>query len=261
MNFYWVYDIPNVVFFLITVLFFILFSLLGSFFFSERLEKKLGLTEKTNQIVEISLSLSGVFYGITLGLIAVGTFENFNTTEAIVSDEAASLAAMYNDVNTLQGKEKIELSRLLVKYTHYVIEKSWPLQQQGIIPKGGTRLIDVFQKKLAAYQPVNSKDEIMFSELIDQNNVFLEKRRLRLNSVASGLPSTIWFVLFLGAFVNIILTWLLVIKNKKLDIILNTLIALLLGSLIFLIGAMDNPFRGSYSVTPDAYELVLETMD
>jgi hypothetical protein len=260
MDFYWVYDIPNVVFFLITVLFFIVFALLGAFFFSERFEKKLGLTEKTNGIVEVFLGLSGVFYGITLGLIAVGTFDNFNKTDAIVNDEAASLAALYNDITTLQGEEKTVLKATLKEYTQFVIEKSWPLQQKGALASKENQIVNEFQKKLAVYVPVNPKDEIMFSEAFDQNNVFLEKRRLRLNAVSYGLPSTVWLVLFLGAFLNIMLTWFLVIKNKKLDIILNTLIALLLGSLIFLIGAMDNPFRGSYSVTSDAYKLVLENM-
>ena len=33
---------------------------------------------------------------------------------------------------------------------------------------------------------------------------------------------------------------------------------LLLGSLIFLIAAMDNPFRGEFSVGPDAFQLIYE---
>jgi hypothetical protein len=78
-----------------------------------------------------------------------------------------------------------------------------------------------------------------------------------LSAINTSLPTTIWLVLLLGAFVNIMLTWLLVINNKKLDLLINVLNGLLLGSLIFLIAAMDNPFRGEYCVTADSFELLL----
>jgi quinol-cytochrome oxidoreductase complex cytochrome b subunit len=70
MNFYWVYDLPNWLFFLITIGVFVGFALLGAFLFSSKLEKKLALTADHNHIVAIFLGLSGAFYSITLGLIA-----------------------------------------------------------------------------------------------------------------------------------------------------------------------------------------------
>jgi hypothetical protein len=258
MNFYWVYDLPNWLFFLITNVVFICFALLGAFLFSSKLEKKLGLTVEHNNIVAIFLGLSSVFYGITLGLIAVGTFENFNSTEDKVNNESSALAGLYRDVTMLEKSEKIQLATYLKKYTKYVVEEAWPLQRKGVIPKGGTSLIDTFQFHLANYIPNNDKDKIIYAEVFDQFNVLIEKRRLRLNAVNASLPSTIWLVLFLGAFINIVLTWLLVINNKKLDIVINALIGTLLGSLIFLIAAMDNPFRGEYCVTPDSFQLLLD---
>ncbi len=62
----------------------------------------------------------------------------------------------------------------------------------------------------------------------------------------------------MGAFINIILTWLLVINNRKLDVVINILSGSLLGSLIFLIAAMDNPFRGEYSINADSFQLLLD---
>ncbi len=258
MDFYWVYDLPNWQFFLLTVSVFIIFSLLGAFLFSSKLEKILGLTVEHNAIVSTFLSSSGVFYGITLGLIAVGTFENFNATEDKVNNESSALAALYRDVTILENPEKVVLQGILKKYTQYVVNEAWPLQRKGVIPKGGTALIDTFQTYLAHYLPKTDRDKIIYAEVFDQFNVLIEKRRLRLNAVNASLPCTIWLILFMGAFVNIVLTWLLVIGNKKLDIAVNVLSGLLLGSLIFLIAAMDNPFRGEYSVDCSSFQLLLE---
>jgi hypothetical protein len=258
MNFYWLYDLPNWLFFVLVSSVFVVFSLLGAFLFSDKLEKKLGLTVEHNPIVSTFLSLSSVFYGITLGLIAVGTFENFNSTEDKVTNESSALAALYRDVSILEKPEKEVLKNTLKNYTIYVVNEAWPLQKMGIVPKGGTKLMDDFQFQLAKYNPESEKDKIIYSEVFDQYNVLIEKRRLRLNAVNASLPSTIWVVLFLGAFVNIVLTWLLVIKNQKLDIMINVLSGLLLGSLIFLIAAMDNPFRGKFSVSSDSFQLLLD---
>jgi Protein of unknown function (DUF4239) len=258
MDFYWVYNIPNWAFFLTTITFFIGFSLLGAFLFSSSFEKKLGLTTENNSIVAIFLGLSGVFYGITLGLIAVGTFENFNQTENVINNESSSLGALYSDVSILEKSEREILKTSLKEYTNYVIQEAWPMQKTGKIPTGDTVIMDKFQKQLASYIPISTKDQIIYAQAFDQFNELIEKRRLRLNAVNSGLPSTIWFVLFLGAFVNIVLTWLLVINNRKLDIVINSLMGLLLGSLIFLIAAMDNPFRGEYCVSADSFQLLLD---
>jgi hypothetical protein len=258
MNFYWVYDLPNWLFFLITIASFVAISLVGAFIIRGKFERSLGLTVETNNIIGIFLGISGVFYGITLGLIAVGTFENFKSTEDIVQGESSSLAALYRDVTVLELPEKETLKATLKKYTEYVVYQAWPKQRIGEIPTGGTALMNTFQAQLADYMPVSDKDKIIFAEVFDQFNVLIEKRRLRLNAVNSSLPSTIWLVLFVGAFINIVLTWLLVINNKKLDIFINVLNSALLGSLIFLIAAMDNPFRGEFSVDANSFQLLLD---
>lgn len=62
----------------------------------------------------------------------------------------------------------------------------------------------------------------------------------------------------MGAFVVTSLTWLLVIANKKLDIAVNVLCGVLLGSLIFLIAALDHAFRGEFSVSPQPFKLLID---
>ena len=44
----------------------------------------------------------------------------------------------------LEQPEKTELNNILIEYAHFVIEKAWPAQQQGIVPKAGTLIINKF---------------------------------------------------------------------------------------------------------------------
>jgi hypothetical protein len=63
----------------------------------------------------------------------------------------------------------------------------------------------------------------------------------------------------IGAFLNIVLIWMLDMEIHV-HAILATLLSLFLGVVIFLVAAMDNPFRGEVSVGPDALELVYRTL-
>ena len=241
MDFYWVYDLPSWQFFIITVLVFTGFSLLSAYVFNSWLEKKLGIKEEHNSIVDPYLTLSSVFYGITIGLIAVSSYENFNSTDEKVNNESSELNALYRDVSILTKPEKNIMLNTLKEYTKYVINVAWPEQQKGIIPKGASVFMDSFQFQLARYIPESDQDKIFYAEVFKQYNELNLARRLRINAVNSSLPSMIYLILFLGAFVNIILTQSLVIKNKKLNALLSVLSGLLIGSLVFLIASMDNP--------------------
>jgi len=45
-------------------------------------------------------------------------------------------------------------------------------------------------------------------------------------------------------------------RGQSLRNLLTGILAALLGLLVFLLAAMDLPFRGDYSVGPDSFELV-----
>lgn len=257
MDFYWIYELPNWLFFILTVGFFVLFSLLGTLFLGRRLETFFGLTEETNDIVGHFLSMSGVFYGITLGLIAVSTYETFGAAESSVTNEANALNTLYRATNLFERSDKKQMRTTLKKYATYMAKDGWELQREGKVPTGLSAIVDTFQKELIDYQLITDKDKIVFEEVLKHFNDLSERRRLRVSNITAGLPGTIWLILLLGAFVNIALTWLLVINNRRFDILINTLSGILLGSLIYWIAAMDNPFRGEYSVSSEPFELLL----
>jgi len=54
--------------------------------------------------------------------------------------------------------------------------------------------------------------------------------------------------------------WLFWVENVKLHAILVCIQALVLGLLIFLTAAMDNPFRGEFSVTSAAFDNVFQRL-
>src|ERR1700722_18498911 len=133
MNFYWVYSLPTWLFCALTMGVFSAFSLAG-LLLTRRVVLRLFGPHSHNDIVSFYLSTVGVFYGITLGLIAVGTYSTYSAVEQGVSEEAASIAAIYRDVSSYPEPTRTALRGVVETYTNFIIEKAWPLQREGIIP-------------------------------------------------------------------------------------------------------------------------------
>jgi hypothetical protein len=71
--------------------------------------------------------------------------------------------------------------------------------------------------------------------------------------VTKGIPEVLWFVVAAGGIIFVLLVAMLDME-VHVHLILSTTVAAFLGMVIFLIAAMDNPFRGEVSVGPEAFE-------
>ena len=69
-----------------------------------------------------------------------------------------------------------------------------------------------------------------------------------------------WSVVLLGALLNFMIGYLFWVENRALHIVLMSLLATFIALLVFLTAAMDNPFRGDFSVSPDAIQTVLTSV-
>jgi hypothetical protein len=106
---------------------------------------------------------------------------------------------------------------------------------------------------LLAFEPGNRREEIIHAEALRQFNSFLENHRIRANGVTTGIPAVMWYVVLIGAVINIGLIWMFDLHLFA-HLLLGGVLAFFLGAMILLIAAMDNPYRGEVSVSPKAFE-------
>ena len=79
----------------------------------------LAVTGNRNDVVGQYLSAVGVFYGISIGLISVASWQGCSDVDGRVSDEAATLQAVRNDALTLPDSTR--LMGYLDNYNEFVI--------------------------------------------------------------------------------------------------------------------------------------------
>ncbi|MGI4020684.1 MAG: hypothetical protein ACRYFA_04200 [Janthinobacterium lividum] len=256
MNFYWIYNLPNWLFATLTILVYVLFGLAGLFATRNWVRRLHKIDHSHNDIVGYYLAAVTVFYGITLGLVAVGTWDTFSATSSKVDDEAQVVASTYRDVNSYGEPWKSEMQQDLRAYTYNVIHIGWPQQRQGIVPSGSGIFLDSLQKHLMSFQPHTLGEQIIQAEVFKQYNELVECRRARLNAIHAHLSGSLWAMVILGGLICIIVTFFFDTRSFGMHFWMTSLLSALLGLMIFLIATMDNPFRGELSVNSEPLELV-----
>lgn len=255
---YWIYDLPNWLFGVLTVTLFTSASCGGLLLMRRWIRKHLRLSDDTNEAVNAYFAGVGVLYGLLLGLVAVATWQNFDAASALISKEAAALGALYRDVSSYPDPLKGQLQHDLRSYIAHVIEKDWPAQQQGRLLNGGTLLLNQFQRALLSFQPSSAGQTVLHTEAFRAFNHMIDARRLRIDAVGAGLPPVLWSVVLIGAVLSIFVTYFFHLGDEKLHLILTGILGVFIGLMVFLTAAVDNPFRGEVSVSADSYRLILE---
>jgi Protein of unknown function (DUF4239) len=258
MSLYWIYDLPNWLLCIVIVTSTVALALAGLFVTRPIVKRIVGASSKHNDLVSYFLGSMGVFYGLALGLIAVATWENYTEVDAVVTSEAAALASLYRDLDGYPEPLRPKLESLLRDYTRTVIEKEWPAHKQGIALEDGDQILDNFENQVMNFEPVREREKIVHAEVLRSLDTVLDQRRLRLQAVSTGLPAALWAVVLTGALLNGLLTYLFWIENLKLHAVSVAILACFIALLIFLTAAMDNPFRGEFSVTSDVFQTILE---
>jgi hypothetical protein len=217
----------------------------------------LGASSKHNDVVSFFFASMGVFYGLAMGLIAVATWENYTQVDGVVGKEAAAVASLYRDLDGYPQPLREKAEAIMREYTHVVIEKEWPAHKKGVALEDGDVKLDALENLIMAFEPTSEREKIAHSEVLSSLDTVLEQRRLRLEAVSTGLPAALWAVVLLGALINGLMTYLFWVENITLHAALTALLAVFIALLVYLTAAMDNPFRGEFSVSPDAFSAIL----
>jgi|SRR5215813_2897066 len=218
------------------------------------------LVYRDNEPVSGTVQAIGVFYGITVGLIAVGVWNTNSSATELVSKEATAIATLHRDFGGYPATFRDALRPKLREYTVFVIEQAWPAQKigQGQRLDAGARILDDLQSKLYSFEPTTPGQVALHTETLSAYNKLIEYRRLRLDAVDNQLSGVMWLVIWIGAAISITIAYFYKIEDPKLHVTLVALMAAFLAMLLFMIVINDRPFFGYISISSEPYKLILD---
>jgi hypothetical protein len=236
------------------------FALGGLAIFSRHVLPRLKSGPEESVFTSAMMQAVMVFYGLAAALIAVSVWQNYTNAGTTISGEATALGVLYREVSGYPEPVRSQLRQELREYIEYVINEAWPLQRRGQVPSGGVEKVNDFEARLVAFEPVTEGQKILHGETLRAYSQMIEARRMRLDAVLTGLPGVLWFVIGVGGLVSLGSTFFFRVEDPRLQRIQVVVLAVVLWLIIFIIFALDRPFRGDLGLQPDAYQLIYDQL-
>jgi hypothetical protein len=237
-----------------------LFAAGGMWFVRRRVLPRLRIGIEDSEYSGAMVQAVLVFYGLAVALIGVSVWQTYSDVSRIVTGEATSLASLYRDVSGYPEPIRTRLQSSLRDYVQDVIQVAWPLQRVGKVPTNGVVLLNKFQDILIRFEPATEGQKALHGETLRAYNVMITARRLRLDAVDAGLPGVLWGVIIGGAFIILTSSFFFKVEDLRLQMIQGVLLASFMGMVIFMIFALDRPFRGDLALTAEPYELIYDQL-
>jgi hypothetical protein len=212
-----------------------------------------------NDAAGAMVGIIGVVYAVILAFIAVEVWQDFDRADDLVGREADQVGDIWRDARAIADPARGEVREALRRYAQAVTGEEWAMQRHGATSGNARAALEEASAALLAFEPATRREEVVFAEMLRKLNALLDERRLRLQMVDSGVQPIVWVVLLLGTGLVVVSTYFFGVESFRAHLAMSSCVATAIGLIIFLILALDYPFRGG-AIEPAPFEAVLRTM-
>lgn len=208
-----------------------------------------------NDMIGFALASYATLYGILLGLLAVEAYQHFSTVQDTVSQKALTLATLYQDLDGLPRPIGGKLQAELRDYAGEALETHWSRAAVRLTSVGASPRLRTILDELLAYQPATKGAELVQAMGVQRVNTLIEQRRTLLASAGGSIPEALWWVVGLGAALFMFIICLFDME-PHVHFVLSGALAIFLGSGVFIVATLDDPFGRGVTVTPDPIKAI-----
>lgn len=250
---YYMLQIPHWLFFTLIVSFGALFSSLCTFLFRKYVNVK--ILKSHNEVTGFIFLAISTFYGLLLSFIVLAVWDQLNETKSNVSKEGSSAIGLYYDIkfypDTIESKE---LLALYLNFVYHVVDEEFPNMEQL---KPSIKTINAFSQVFYKMEHLNPKNQFqiqLVAEMYNHLNQLGMYRGLRVSSMETEIPPSLWIPIILGALILILCVVLMDIEHLQMHFALNVFMGMFIAMILFIIILLDHPFAGESGIKPKSYK-------
>ncbi|MBM2815568.1 MAG: hypothetical protein HW421_2330 [Ignavibacteria bacterium] len=211
------------------------------------------MLEAHNEEEGFVYAVVGVIYAVLLAFLVLIVWEQFNTANERVEQEAATVSSLNKDVKCFPEAFKLEFKQAIGDYCLSMIEDEFPAMANG---KFSPKTDSLYQKVWTifyAFEPKTEKEKFWYPEVINKINQLGSTRRLRIMSVNFGIPSFMWYMIILGAIIIISYGYLFYTKRFLSQAIIILYLSAIVILVLVIVYALDHPFSGIIRVSDEPF--------
>jgi hypothetical protein len=246
----WLHELPAVVGACLVVLSFLVPTIIGVSFLQPIIGRLLRREKDPNLPVGFLLNAFTLYYAVLLALLSIAVLQNYNKAGDAVGREATALIAFYRDLRGYPEPARSELISLLQRYLDEETGSGWSSQRTGETTSAAA-LVNKIDQQITTVRPEGTvRDEALHFNTLERFNDWVEARRARIQAVRTHIPPILWYVVVIGAALNVVVMWLFDLGRLTHLIVSGVLISFI-GLVIYMVAALDRPFLGPGGIGPD----------
>lgn len=210
-----------------------------------------------NEVAGFKFATVGVTFAVLLAFVIIIAWERFNQAENDVANEASAAGTVYRLTRILDAGHATDVRNAVTDYLRQAIDKDWPAMAEGhSSPEVTDALTKIYSAVLKEHQ-FTVYEAVVIADLLRNVDRISEMRRQRLVAAKAAVPGVIWLVLFTGAFLTVAFTFFFGTTNLRAQVAMSGALSVLIFLGMLTVSAIDRPFAGGVTVTPDALVSVL----
>lgn len=217
------------------------------------------LSDNDRSVVLAFVPTIATVQSLLLAFSAVSVWEGFSTAQAAVMTEANIVGQRARDLASFGSEDSARARNLLRAYARNVVDAEWQEMGRGIQARASWDAFDDFFRGVAKLDPDTPKRQALMPEIWARTNQLVEIRRARLASADAEIPGTLWAVVVAGSILTLAMAFYLPLT--RFNGIMVGALAASLGLVFFFLVALDRPFAGRESVSPQPFLSAIENMD
>lgn len=218
-----------------------------------------------NEIGGFIYAVIGVIYAVLLAFVVIEVWDDFQEAQAYVDNEAKVVSNIYILSSNFESETTTNLQDNVLKYLESVIKEDWLLMQSNTNINDFHKMpsdifFDEFEILLQSISLENEIQKYWYDKLLAEFTELNSARNFRFYSTRLAVPSFIWLVIIFGGLLTVFYAMLFSSENLWAQLLMISILSVSLAIVIHLIYALDHPFRGIITVSPESFEMVLKSI-